>query len=503
MNEEDVVFFDSHQDILNQIHQRSNYRAIKIDNGDKKPFRHIVDLNYEMGAYNGVIAYLKGDGENAPKNYGPGCINKTLASYLTGIPNFKPCEFQHSPIVLHLEMSAILAKLPELNSEEAAQQRYKEQFFKSAIERFKHLPEASQIDFVKTYYKDKHQTLNDIKQEIKKLISSPSSQLSDKLTKLQSQVDSILEMDKKFSRYISPTFLSAEAKLLRAMIAEGLDSGNLDHLNAGVDEVKFKTAHDESRTQFYIESMLEDPDTYLRAPHSALEEIDVFDKAFITEQYTHYIAQGLKGVIKGNYSSLDEVLDAVHNYTTQMMNPGKKNALVTVHGKLLAVIKLCEDLLPLIPWQDRVDDLKKQPKVDYVEKIFELSAEITKNIGQIESSDEYQAKLFLDKAEKYLRARNWDVGFQWNEHTILVGDKKKKIPATVDKQLKVIGKARTDANNYSYLEAKQEFLAIGKQKEISWRSSKVARNYYSLFKKSDDTTLEKDLDNKFSPTSKT
>ncbi|WP_259331259.1 hypothetical protein [Legionella bozemanae] len=502
LNEEDVVFFDSHQNVLKQIHQRSNYRVIKVDNGEKKPFRHMVDLNYEMGAYNGIIAYLKGDEKNAPQHYGPNRINKTLSSYLTSIPGFTLSEFRHSPIVLHIEMSAILAKLPELSPEEKVQQRYKEQFFEAAIERFKQLPEASQDDFVTTYYKNVHQALGQINQELKQLISPLSPKLGDKLAELQSQIDKIIEMDKKFSQHISPTFLSSEAKLLHAMITEGLNSGNLDHLMVEADKVKFKTAHDKSRTQFYIESMMEDPDTYLRAHHSALEGVDVFDKEFITEQYTLYIAKHLKGIIKGNYSSLQAVLDAVQKAVT-LMDPEKNDALVKNHHQLIVLRRLCEDLLPLIPYQTRVDELKDQPTVDYFDQVFELSGKITNYIDQIELSDEYQAKLFLDKAEKYLRTRNWNVGFQWNKHTITVGGKEKKIPATVAHQLEIIERARTDAN-YSYLEAKKEFLDIGKQKEISWRSSKVARSYYSLFKKKpDDITLEKDLNETFSPTSKT
>ncbi|HHF7372948.1 hypothetical protein [Legionella bozemanae] len=501
LNEEDIVVFDSHQDIINQIYQRSNYRTIKIDNGRKNPLRHIVELNYEMGAYNGVIAYLKGDGENAPKNYGPGCINKTLASYLTSIPDFRLSEFQHSPIVLHVEMSAILAKLPELSTEKEIQQRYKEQFFAAAIERFEQLPKASQDDFVKTYYRNVHQALKEINQELAKLISSHSSQHDDKLTELQLQADKIIEMDEQFSQYISPTFLSSEAKLLRAMITQGLESENLDHLKVDVDKVKFTAGHDDLRTQFYIES-IEQSDAYLKEIHPAIEEIDIFNKEFITEQYTHYIEQCLKKMVKGNFSSLQGVLDAARNNVTQMMDPSKKNACVPVHSKLIARRELCEKLLPLIPYQNRVDNLKKQPKVDYTEKIFELSEEITKNIAQLESSDEFQAKLFLDKAEKYLRASNWDVGLQWKKHTIVVEGKEKKIPATVAAQLKVIEQARENGV-YSYLQAKKDFLNIGKEKEISWRSSKVARSYYSLFKKPDDTTLEKDLNKTFSPTSKT
>ncbi|MGM9453477.1 hypothetical protein ACTAZI_09100 [Legionella bozemanae] len=505
LKEEDVVFFDDHQNVIDQIHQRSNYRAIKVGNGKKNPLLHIMDLNYEMGAYNGVIAYLKGDKENAPKYYGPGCINETLASYLIGIPDFTLHEFQHSPIVLHLEMSAILVKLPELSPGKEIQQRYKEQFFEAAIERFEQLPEALKKDFVKTYYRKGQEALKEINQELAKLASSPSSQRDDKLGELRAKVDKIIEMDKKFSQYISPTFLSSEAKLLRLMITQGLDSGNFDHLNVDVDitGVKLKTAHDESRTRFYIESIMDEPDTYLREFHPALEEIDFFNKEFISEQYTHYIEQCLKKMVKGNYSSLQDVLNAARNHVTQMMDPVKKNACVPVLNKLIAIRGLCEKLLPLIPYQDKVDDLTKQPRVDYTEKIFELSGEISKSIDQIESSDEYQAKLFLDKAEKYLRTQNWNVGFQWNKHTITVGGKEKKIPATVAHQLEIIERARTDAN-YSYLEAKKEFLDIGKQKEISWRSSKVASSYYSLFKKKpDDTTLEKDLNETFSPTSKT
>ncbi|KTD44356.1 hypothetical protein [Legionella parisiensis] len=501
LNEEDVVFFDSHQKTINLIHQQSNYRAIKVNNGEEKPFRHIVDLHHEMGVYNGLIAYLKGDEEHAPKHYGPGRINKTLGTYLTTIPDFTLYEFQDSPIVLHLEMSAILDKLPELSAEEEVQQRYKDQFFEAAIERFKQLSEASKIDLVKTYYRDKHQALNDIKEELKKLISSSTPQLGDKLTELQTQVDTILEMDKKFSQHISPTFLGAEAKLLRAMITEGLDSESLDHLEVDADKVKLKADHDISRSQFYIESIMEDPDTYLRGLHPALEELDVFDKAFITEQYTHYIEKHLKKIIQGDYSSLQAVLDVVQQDVT-LRDPEKNDALIKNHLQLIAAKRLCEKLLPIIPYQTRVDELTKEPQTDYFEQVSELSGKITNYIDQIESSDEYRAKLFLDKADKYLRTRNWDVGFQWNKHTIFIGGKEKKIPATVAQQLEVIEQARTDAN-YSYLEAKKAFLEIGKQKEITWRSSKVARNYYSLFKKPDDTTLEKDLDTKFSPTSKT
>ncbi|HHF7371915.1 TPA: hypothetical protein ACPSKD_003334 [Legionella anisa] len=507
LKEEDMVFFDGHQNTLDQIHQRSNYRAIKIGNGDKKPFRHMVDLNYEMGAYNGVIAYLKGDEENAPKNYGPNHINKTLAPYLTNIPDFKLSEFQHSPIVLHLEMSVILAKLPELSAEEEVQQRYKEQFFEAAIERFEQLPKALQDDFVETYYRNGHQALKEINQELAKLISAPSSQLDDKLAKLQTQVDRIVEMDEKFSRHISLTFLSSEANLLRAMITEGLDSENLDHLKkVGVDKVAFTAAHDELRTQFYIESIEEQPDTYLlQKIHPTLEGMDTFDKEFITEQYTLCVKKRLMEITNENYASLKDALVAVQNDVEQIITPREKNDaaldVAVAHRQLIAAKKLCDSLRQtIVPYQNKVDELNEQPEVDYIEQISALSEIIAHYQQKVESSPECQAKLFLDKAEKYLCTKNWDVGFQLEKHTIRVGDKVKKIPATVAEQLKVIKEAREDGN---YLDAKTKFLDIGKQKELSWRSSKVAKNYYSLFKKPDDESIEKDLNSKFSPTSKT
>jgi hydroxymethylpyrimidine pyrophosphatase-like HAD family hydrolase len=82
LNEEDILFLDDNQSIINQTRQNSNYRAIKVSDAQDDSFRYMVEFNYEMGAYNGVIAYLNGDIVNAPSGYGKGSINKTLTSLL-------------------------------------------------------------------------------------------------------------------------------------------------------------------------------------------------------------------------------------------------------------------------------------------------------------------------------------------------------------------------------------------------------------------------------------
>jgi len=102
----------------------------------------------------------------------------------------------------------------------------------------------------------------------------------------------------------------------------------------------------------------------------------------------------------------------------------------------------------------------------------------------------------LDKAKQYLLANDWQVGFQWNPHTVKVRGKERAIPETVAEQLAVIEKAQ---KNGKYLEAKSAFLQLGQDKEDAWTSSTKARKYYSLFKSEkskSDAVLEKEFTKK-------
>lgn len=522
LKEEDILFLDDQQNIITETQQQSNYRAIKVCDFTEDSFRYMVEFNYEMGVYNGVIAYFNGDKENAPKNYGPGSINKTLAPYLSNIPNFTTHEFQHSPIVLHAPMSKIFEKLGGLSHEEAAQKRYKEQFFKAALERYHQLPKELQDDFVTTYYGEAHQALEAINQKLRELVTSPpedSAQLREELTKLKAQADRIIKMDEQFSQRISPTFLSSEAKRFRAIIVGCIFSGNLDSLKIVTNEMdeldKVQLKNDDDITLIYMESMKQKPDVYQHDIHPALKAMDVFNQEFIAEQYTHLVSKQLKElidvyigkndpfsilnaqVLERKYPSLQSLLEILQDDLNNI-ELDANDSLVQIRSQLIAAQKLCEALAHIVPYQNRANNLNGQPEVDYYQQIFALSEQITGHKKTIESSAPYQAKLFLDKAERYLLAKDWNVGFQWNKHVEKVRGKDKKVPATVAEQLKVIRQARTDGD---YEGAKEKFLQIGQKKEISWNSSKVARNYYSLFKK-EDVDLAKDLDKEFLPTKK-
>ncbi|KTD21435.1 hypothetical protein [Legionella israelensis] len=498
LHEEDVVYLDSQEDIVKQIHQQSHYRTIKMGDLDEDSLQFTVEFNYEIGAYNDVIAYLNEDQPNIPLGYDPRNSH---------IPNFSTHEFRHTPIVLHVEMSKIIRKLPELSAKVKDQIHFKDQFIEAAIERFKELPKKLQEDFVKSYYYDANLALEEINKQLKDLIASPSEESRQELSKLKAQADKIIAMDAKFSQHISPTFLSSEAKLLKFMIQ------NFDSLKIEAEKVQLKEKHEETRTRFYIESIIEEPDIYLREIHSALEEADGFDKEFISEQYAFFVSKYLKEnldvyikqidpssqIMEGKYPSLQVLLHMLQSEVSEMDPEETDIPLTKVHRQLIAAKDLCDALVQIAPFQNRAEHLKEQPAEDYIQQVFELSNRIIDYRNKIEESEEYKAKLFLDKAEKYLLAKNWDVGFQWNKHTEHVNGKDKKIPATVAEQLKTIREARKNDN---YLEAKKKFLELGQQKELSWRSSKIAKNYYSLFKK-EDASLEKDLENEFLPTKKT
>lgn len=498
LHEEDVVYLDSQEDIVKKIHQQSHYRTVKMDNFDEDSLPFTVEFNYETGAYNDVIAYLNGD-RPIPPGYDPGSSD---------IPHFSTHEFRHTPIVAHVEMSKIISKLPELITKEKDLMRFKEQFIEAAIERFQELPKELQEDFVKSYYHEANLALEAINKQLKDLIASPPEEsIREELNKLKAQADKIIAMDAKFSKQISPTFLSAEAKLLKFMIK------NFDCLSIEAEKVQLKEKHEETRTGFYIESIREEPDIYRREVHSALEDVDDFDKEFISEQYAFYVSKYLKEnidvyikktdpssqVMERRYPSLQVLLCMLQSEVDDV-NPEKTDIPLTkAHCQLLAVKALCEALAQIAPFQNRTEHLKDQPAEDYFQQISDLSNRVIDYINTIENSEEYKAKLFLDKAEKYLLANNWDVGFQWNKHIEQVGGKDKKVPATVAEQLKTIREAR---ENDKYVEAKKEFLRLGQEKEMSWRSSKIAKNYYSLFKKK-DANLEKILESEFLLTKKT
>lgn len=507
LKEEDIVFFETDRDLVDQARQHSNYRPIKLNEHEQDSSRYMVDLNYEMGAYNGVIAYLNDDKTHSPKAYGPKAINKTLKAYLNTIPDFAKQEFRHTPIVLHVSMSTILAKLHELSSEEADQKRYMEQFFEAAIERFAQLPKALQDDFVTGYYRGTDQALKAMHQKLKELITSPPPllQFQEELTKLQGQADKIIARDAKFSRGVSPTFLSSEAKLLNLMIQKIAD-GHIDQLKIEGAQVQFQVDHDKTRSQVYIESITEKPHVYLQAIHPTLQAIDLFNKGFIAEQYELFVMQQLEEVIKRRINenawdsiapSLESILAFVEERLVKM-DPNKKDKLnvIRTYDALPVVKAICSDLAQIAPYQNRALNLKEKPDGDYLPQISALLEQVTRYTNTIEASEEYKAKLFLDKAKQYLLANDWQVGFQWNPHTVKVRGKERAIPETVAEQLAVIEKAQ---KNGKYLEAKSAFLQLGQDKEDAWTSSTKARKYYSLFKSEkskSDAVLEKEFTKK-------
>ncbi|CAM3004043.1 Dot/Icm secretion system substrate [Legionella steigerwaltii] len=502
LNEEDIVFFEAEQDVIDRTHQHSNYRAIKLNDYNKDSFQYMIDLNYEMGAYNGVIAYLNEDKDHSPKAYGPKGINKTLESYLSSIPNFAEHGFQHSPIVLHVKMSTVLAKLPELSTKDTVQKRYMEQFFEAAMERFNQLPEELQDDFVTTYYRDADHALKAINQRLKELITSPPQdlmQFQNELIKLTDQLNKLIKKDAKFSRRVSPTFIGPEAKLLVSMIERILTSGNIDELSAEAEQVRFKKDHDKNRAMLYTEALANEPQVYLREIHPALKKLGLVNTAFIAEQYSLFVMQRLEPMIREYFDenateqvapTLPSLLGFLQDFMTQ--NDPDKNDKFKILPLLPLVKKLGGDLLKIVPYENMAHNLKGETNVDYNQQISALLKQATDYTSKIESSEEYKAKLFLDKAEQYLLTKEWNVGLQWTPRTVEVNGEEKSIPATVAEQLEVINRARKDHN---YLDAKAEFIRIGHDKEISWTTSSYkARKYYSLFKfeenESDETSLE-------------
>ncbi|VEB35181.1 hypothetical protein [Legionella cherrii] len=506
LHEEEIVFFKAEQDLIDQAHQLSNYRAIKLSDYDQDSLQYMIDLNYEMGCYNGVIAYLNDDKKHAPIGYGPKGINKTLESYLKSIPNFTKHEFQHSPVVLHVKMSTILAKLPELSTKEAVQKRFMEQFFEAAIERFDQLPTELQDDFLTHYYDDANRALKGINQKFKELIQSAPklkvSEFMDELRKLKEPLLEIIKKDEKFAQGVSPTFLSSEAKLLQSMIDRIL-KGNIDDLIVEAEQVRFKKDHDKTRAMLYTQAITNEPHVYLKEIHPTLKKMDLFNSAFIAEQYELCAMQQLALVINKYISAKDKekvvpsflsLCDFIQKCITQM-DPDKNNKF-KIHRQLPLVTKLCGELANIVPYQNMAHNLKDEAGVDYNQEITALLKQVSDYTKKIESSEEYQAKLFLDKAEQYLLTKDWNVGFQWTPHTVKVEGKEKKIPATVAEQLEVIKRARKSDN---YIEAKKEFLQIGQEKELSWTSSNKARKYYSLFKYEEnkcDEILEKEFSKK-------
>ncbi|WP_454783380.1 hypothetical protein [Legionella sp. WA2022007384] len=511
LNEEDVLFLDDLSANVEPTIQFSNYRAIKVSEKGDTSIRYMVEFNYEIGAYNGVIEYLiaepSEEKEKKIKDYSPK-LNNDL------IPNFTTYEFRHSPIVLTVKMSTIFAKLPGLSKDETVQKRYKEQFFESALEHYMDLPKELQDDFVTTYYRDAHQTLKAIEQELQKLIQSPPqdpNQLREALSKLKAQIDEVITRDKKFSQRISPTFIDSEANLLRFMIVTY--SGNPNSLIVKEDNtVQFKEVHDNARAVFYTESIKRlDNHFNLQEVHSALKKIDDFDKEFIAKQYADLVSKQLQEAMDTNikddfpspvllaavaekkYPSLSSLLD-IFEADVNIIDL-KNSDFIKIHSQLVAAEKLCDALKQITPRQNMAEDLNGEPRIDYDEKLTVLSEQITKQKQEIESSEQYKARNFLDEAERYIRAKDWNVGLQWTSHTIEVDGKKKKIPATVAEQLNVIEQARKDKD---YVSAKKEFIKLGEEKEISYNSSKTARNYYSLFKNK-NVAPEKNLENEFSP----
>lgn len=498
LNEEEIVFFEAEQDLVDQAHQLSNYRAIKLSDYDKDSFRYLIDLNYEMGAYNGVIAYLNEDKKHAPVGYGRKSINKILESYLSIIPNFAKHEFHHSPVVLQVKMSTIVAKLPELSSKEAVQKRYREQFFEAAIERFDQLPAELQDDFLTHYYDDANRALNATHQKLKELIQSAPklkiSEFMDELKKLKEPLLEIIKKDEQFAQGVSPTFIGSEARLLGSMV-EGMLTGNVvaDDLDITTQQVRFKDGHDKTRAKFYRQAIANQPRVYLKAIHPTVEKMELFNKAFVAEQYASLVDQQLaqfinKYKIKNVAPSLPSLLNFLQDYMVKN-DPEKNDQLIfKILSRLPIVKQLCGELTQLVSYQNRAHHLKgEEAGVDYSQSITALLKQVTAYTKTIESSEEYKAKVFLDNAEQYLLAKDWNVGFQWTPHIVKVEGEEKKIPATVAQQLEVIKRAR---ENNNYVEAKKEFLQIGQEKELSWTSSNKARKYYSLFKHEEDKSDE-------------
>ncbi|MCW8399001.1 hypothetical protein OQJ26_09385 [Legionella sp. PATHC038] len=524
LREEDVVFLDDNENIIQQTRNQSNYRTVKVSPDKEDSFRYLVDFNYELGAYNGVIAYLNGDKERAPADYGVGKRN-AFASYLPIIPNFKAHEFTHSPIVIDVKMSVILAKLPELSKKEDVQKRYKEQFLLAGLERYPEMSPEIKKDFVQSYYRDAHKSLEAINSKLRELVTTPpanKASFREELTKLKAQADKIIAMDEKFARSISPTFLAPEAQISRTMIVSSIFSGNFSDLTVDQNKVKLKEKHEELKSAQYTVSIKHKPDIYQFNIDPDLQELDLFDKEFVEKQYELTISQQMQSMRSSilayapfmekddEWSILsDQVMkDEISISPVQLLKvlqddfksldfndlSGKK--FIEVREQLLAAQEVCKGLESVLPHQKVVDNLKGEPEQSYELQLSELSKQIASRINQIENSNQYNAMLFLDKAEEYIRNKNWNVGLQWTKHTITVDGKTKKIPATVAEQLEIIRQARQTGD---FVAAKAAFLEKGNKKEISFNSSKSAQNYYSLFKKElKSVELEKDLEQEFS-----
>lgn len=506
LHEQEVVYVDAQEDIVQQIQQQSDYRPLKMAEGEDS-LQFTLDFNDEIGAYHDLIAYLNDASSHIPRNYDPRRSN---------IPNFQTQEFRHTPIVLHVAMSKIMKKLPELIQDQKDLICFKQQLIDAAITRFNELSKTLQQDFVKSYYADAHQALTTINKQLKALVAHPekSPQLSDELIKLEEQANNMIELDAKFSQHISPTFLSCEAKLCKLMIQQAQRAGNLDHLKIKAEKVQLHEKQEETRKTLYIESIKDKPDIYRRAIHPALAAVDSCDQALIAARYACYVADFLQDkidvyiqtidplaqVMEGKDPSLQALIDNLEAYVRDMSAKKTHDTPLTkVRRQLIAAQALCQDLQDIAPLQNRVEHFKKQAGGDYAGQLNALSQRMIGCRKKIENSAEYQAECFLDKADKYLRTKNWQVGFQWHQHTVSVNGVVKKIPTTVAAQLDVIKKAR---ENNNYVDAKQEFLRLGQQKELTWRSSKIAKNYYSLFKKK-DVNLEKELESVFVPGKKT
>ncbi|WP_131781340.1 hypothetical protein [Legionella gresilensis] len=571
LQEDEVVFVDDNPHIIKSALEETNYRAIKASARGENSFKYLVDINYELGAYNVCISFLKEDGRYPQDKDYP------LSHYLTdsNIPNFSKHGFAHTPIVKHVEMSTILSKLDSFSKNPDKQALYKRQFLESAIERYEELPKELQNDFVRTYYLDAYGVLNkanetlieiykisndvnNLEKHIKSQTQPTQEELNqlenkkrlqeDALTKLNDlkiQMDKIIAMDDKFSQKISPTFLSCEAMLLKSRITSYKESGNFEFLK--VDQStqeeqleqeekkeiqeekeikkeqeknsKVRKSHDETRTKFYIEATEKKPEVYLReetkeipAIHPILKEIPEFDKDFISSQYESYIFKNLTEIIEKyctkehfslltiiNYDDknllLQNLLTSLEQQLKIIVSNTDKQPL-TSYNQLSEAKELCEALESIAPYQTWLDNFREQPKKDYKRQISNLSEKITRNQDKIKSSEEYKAKLYLDKAKQYLLHKDWNVGYQREAHTEVVDGKVKKFPATIAEQLKFIKQA--EAGTISFAKAKTEYLELGRKKEITWRSSKPAKNYYSLFTaKKEHNELAKALEKEF------
>lgn len=525
--EDDVVFLDDNQQIVSDTLKTTNYRAVKVSGHHETSFRYMVDFNYELGAYNGVIAFLNDDRANAPAHYGPDKINKTLSSYLKKIPKFNEHGFQHTPIVKHVSLSRFIDKLPTLDASQATQARYKQQFIESGIERFDELSKDRQDDLVKTVYQTMQAQLKSINDSLKQLKDTPPEARQDTLradlTSLKQKIDSLLALDKRFTAKLGPSFITIEAKLYRKMIVSAIFSGSLEHLTVDLDDaskVVFESKHSEIENVIAQDYLTKEAihlpqmhDTLIDEVSATLTQTDKIKgyyeqkvKTLLIPALRSYVQEcdsvsSIPYLIEEDDIALTEALAYIQHDIQDLIASDEKE---TLPYKLHREVSHIETLLAVLPevekYQSQLDAFAEVPIPPRV-SITALKGQCAELKQALEREPQYQAKLFCDKAEAYLKApeRRWKVGFQFTKHFIEGTDR--KIPKTVARQLAIIKQAHA---NGDYVTAKQDFLKIGVEKQRSRFSSKASNQYFSLFKPKSDRDadhLPEDIEQEFnSPT---